>query len=91
MIGKWIMMFWYANALELRLSCTNPLLLCYQILGHKNYGFQSPLPSQYMINVWCVLVIQFVHTSLYTGPLFTKRMDVLPQDLVKTRSQKIQV
>ena len=36
-------------------------------------------------------IIWYVRISYIPGPLFTKRWDVLPQDLEKSRSREIRV
>ena len=44
------------------------------------YGLPSVFSSTYSVQLW-----------FYSGPLFTKRTDILLQDLAKSRSHEIQL
>ena len=58
------------------------------------YGITRQYYAVYLQNVFSlpfVLSESPILTSRYTGPLFTKQADVLPQDLVKSRSRETRV
>ena len=62
-------------------------------------GFDACVVHQYLFEIihpnaslhWGGYYCYLLDKNLETGPLFTKRTDVLPQDLAKSRSREIRV